>query len=347
MEVLGQDRREGLGRRAESRVLLLTLILVSILLLLSSLYSAEASVFRKARETVIDAAAPVLAVFAGPIAAIQNMVGEVGDYFNVHKQNKALREENAELRQWMNEALALRETLAAYEALEAYHAPPEAQPINAVVIGESNDVFSHSMLVNASAADGVKRGQAVVDAAGLVGRIVDVGKSASRVLLLTDVQSRAPVYIEGADIEGLLVGRTKARPAISFTESSEPVVFKPGQRVLTSGAGGVLPRGLPVGVVVDDQDGEAIVDLYANYARTRLVRVINYEFPSLETPAEGGPEEGAYEPAAIERAEPDGTAPLVAEQAAPETPVDTSDEPSAPAEPVDTDDEPSLEPIDE
>lgn len=333
MEVLGHDRREGLGRRADSRVAVLTLTLVSILLLLSSLYSAEASVFRKARETVIDAAAPALSVFAGPISYIQNLVGDVSDYFNVLKQNQALREENAELRQWMNEALALRETVKSYEALKAYHAPPDAHPINAVVIGESNDVYAHSMLVNVGRSDGVARGQAVVDSAGLIGRIVDVGRSASRILLLTDVQSRAPVYIEGADVEGLLVGRTKAQPAISFTENSDPVVFKPGQRVLTSGAGGVLPRGLPVGVVAEDRDGEAIVNLYANYARTRLVRIINYKFPSLEdTPSsdELQPNDAA-DPAAEQETEQDETAPVFAEHAA--------------AAPTETDDEPTPEPV--
>lgn len=325
MDVLGQDRREGLGRRADSRVGLLTLSLVSILLLLPSLYSAEASVFRKARETVVDAAAPALALFAGPISYIQSVVGEVGDYFNVLKQNEALRQENAELRQWMDEALALRETVAAYEALNAYQAPPETKPVNAVVIGESNDAFSHSMLVNAGRGEGVAPGQAVVDPNGLVGRIVDAGGAASRVLLLTDVQSRVPVYIEGADVEGLLVGRTKARPTVSFTESSEPVLFEPGQRVLTSGAGGVLPRGIPVGVVVEERDGEAVVDLYANYARTRLVRVINYEFPGLDDVAT---DEDAPHVAAPAPAEPQAVA-------------------ARDNEPVQTDDEPLQEPFEE
>jgi rod shape-determining protein MreC len=342
MDVLGQDRREGLGRRAESRVTLLTLIFVSILLLLSSLYSAEASVFRKARETVMDAAAPALEMFSGPINYIQKTVGDVRDYINVMKQNQALREENAELRQWMNEALALRETVAAYEALSAYHAPPGVHPINAVVIGESNDVYSHSMLVNAGGTDGVKRGQAVIDATGLVGRIVDVGQNAARVLLLTDVQSRAPVYIEGADVEGLLVGRTKARPAISFTESSEPVIFKPGQRVLTSGAGGVLPRGIPIGVVAAESEGEAIVELYANYARTRLVRVVNYQFPELEPDEAEAPvavdEAVAIEPEAAQvTANAPAPAALVAAEAAPAAP-----EAAAAA---DADEETSPEPV--
>jgi len=301
MDVLGQDRREGLGRKADSKFVLLLMILVSILLLLSSLYSAEASVFRKARENVLDAAAPILSIFAGPIAYVQGVVGDVGDYFNTLEQNQALREENAELRQWMEEALRLRETIAVYERLQNYYAPPEATPIDGFVIGESNDAFSHSMLVNAGARDGVERGQAVLDDQGLVGRIVDVGNNASRILLLTDVQSRVPVYVEDANLEGILVGRTKSKPSISFTASSVPVTLTPGQRVLTSGAGGSLPRGLAVGVIAGADKGEAVVDLYADYARTRMVRVIDYEFPAFE--------EAPVEPAGSSEAEPARAAP--------------------------------------
>lgn len=290
MEILGQDRREGLGRKAESRAVLVTMLVASFVLLLSSLYSAEASVFRKARESVMDAAEPVLALFAAPISYVQGVVGDIGDYFNVMEQNKALRAENAELRQWMDEALALRKTLGQYETLKAFHAPPDARPINASVIGDSNDAFTHAMLVNAGAPDGVERGQAVIDDKGLVGRIVETGKAASRILLLTDAQSRVPVFVEDANLEGILVGRTNARPAISFTLSAEPASFQKGQRVLTSGAGGVVPRGLPVGEIVEERDGEAVVDLYADYARARLVRIIDYKFPELEPlPAEAAP----------------------------------------------------------
>lgn len=282
MEVLGQDRREGLGRRAHSRALLVPLTVVSAFLLLSSLYSAEASVFRKARESVLDAAAPVLAIFAGPIAYLQDVIGDVGDYFKVIEQNRALRAENAELRQWMDEALALRKTLTQYEKLKAFKAPPESTPINAFVIGDSNDAYNRAMLVNAGAADGVLRDQAVVDDRGLVGRIVETGRKASRILLLTDARSRVPVFVEDVNLEGILVGRANSRPTIRFTEGTGAAEFAAGQRVLTSGAGGVVPRGLPIGVIVDVGEGEASVDLYADYARARLVRVINYEFPKLE-----------------------------------------------------------------
>ncbi len=303
MEFLGQDRREGLGRRAHSRFNLILLMLVSVLLLLSSLYSAQASVFKKAREGVMDAASPVLMLFAGPINAVNNMAGSIGDYFNVMEQNRALRAENAELRQWMAEALELRETVASFEALEGYRAPPGAQPITAFVIGEANDAFARSMIVNAGRSSNIEVGQAVVDNHGLVGRIVEAGGSASRVLLLTDIQSRVPVYVEGADVEGILVGNTRSMPAISFTARAEEAETAPGQRVLTSGAGGALPRGLPVGIVSGERKGEIIVNLYANYSRTRMVRVINYAFPEIDAGGESASAESEAEASAEAPAE--------------------------------------------
>lgn len=285
MEYLGQDRREGLGRRSAPRFVLVLLILVSVLLLLSSLYSAQASVFKKAREGVIDAAAPVLELVAGPIAYVNELIGYVGDYFRVLEQNEALREENAELRQWMQDALELRSIVASYEGLQTYQAPPEAQPIDAFVIGEANDAFSRSMIVNAGRARNVETGQAVVDENGLIGRIVHTGVNASRILLLTDIQSRVPVYIEGADVEGILVGNTRKKPVIDITVDGEGVVAARGQRVLTSGAGGALPRGLPVGIVDRVGDEDIVIGLYADYVRTRMVRIINYEFPDPDEAA--------------------------------------------------------------
>lgn len=298
MEVLGQDRREGLGRKANSRVILIVLILVSVFLLLSSLYSAQASVFEKAREGVLDAASPVLKVLSGPVAYVNGLIGYVSDYFAVLEQNEALRQENEELRQWMNEALELRTVVAGYEGLQSYQAPPEALPIDAYIIGEANDAFARSMIINAGRRKNVEAGQAVVDADGMIGRVVHTGANASRVLLLTDVQSRVPVYIEGADIDGILVGRTRARPTISIIETAEEVEILPGQRVLTSGADGVLPRGLPVGLV-EQGSGDPEVDLYANYNRARMVRVINFSFPALGA-ADPSPLEASADEEAVE-----------------------------------------------
>jgi rod shape-determining protein MreC len=289
MELLGRETRERFGLRSRSQVGILLFSLVSVLLLLSSLYSAEASVFKKAREAAIETASPILEFLSGPIGWIEDRIGAVNDYFRVLEQNKALREENAALRQWEEEARSLRSVIAALEELEAYEAPPAAKPINAFVVGEANDAFVHSMIVNAGAKEGVIRGFAAVDERGMVGRIVDVSPNAARILLLNDVQSRIPVFVEGSYVEGILAGRSTARPAIATTKLANGSLIQPGQRVVTSGAGGILPRGLLVGVIAEVNDKEATVALAADYARSRMVRIIDYKFPDVEPTPLGAP----------------------------------------------------------
>ncbi|MEZ5914026.1 MAG: rod shape-determining protein MreC [Parvularculaceae bacterium] len=254
MDVLGQDKREVFGLRSNSHTGTLLFALVSLILLLSSLYAAEASVFKKARETAMETASPVLKLFSGPIGWINDRVGDVGDYFRVLEQNKALREENAALRQWEDEARSLRAVISALEELDAYEAPPAVKPINAFVIGEANEAYAHSMIVNAGANAGAAVGYAAVDERGMVGRIVDVSKSASRILLLNDIQSRIPVFVEGSFVEGLLIGKSTSNLSIAITMLANGDRIEKGQRVITSGAGGVLPRGLTVGVIGFESD---------------------------------------------------------------------------------------------
>ena len=344
MDVLGQDRREVFGSRSNSQVGLLLFSLVSLILLLSSLYAAEASVFKKARETALEAASPVLTFIAGPIGWVRDRVGDVGDYFRVLEQNQALREENAALRQWEDEARSLRSVIAALEELDVYTAPPTSRPINAFVIGEANDAYAHSMIVNAGTKDGAAAGFAAVDERGMIGRIVDVSANASRILLLNDIQSRIPVFVEDSFVEGLLVGRSTTNPTIAITMLANGDRIEPGQRVITSGAGGVLPRGLAVGVVSKVTDKEATVELSADYARTRLVRIIDYAFPQVEESDEAvAPpvEEAPSKPPEKKPVTRPAPQPQQAAAAQPETPVS---EPQVAADaPVDIAPQPAID----
>ncbi|MGD9799875.1 MAG: rod shape-determining protein MreC [Parvularculaceae bacterium] len=320
--MLGHDRREVFGLKANSHTGLLLFSLVSLILLLSSLYAAEASVFKKARETAMETAAPVLALFAGPIGWVHDRVGDVSDYFRVLEENKALREENAALRQWEDEARSLRAVISALEELDAYNAPPAAKPINAFVIGEANEAYAHSMIVNAGAKDGAEVGFAAVDERGMIGRIVDVAPNASRILLLNDIQSRIPVFVEGSYVEGLLVGRSTSNPTIAITMLANGDRIEPGQRVVTSGAGGVLPRGLTVGVISKLTEKEAIVELSADYARTRLVRIIDYDFPQVDEATPEPVDESVSAPTTEDAAPPRAATAPAAQAAATPPPAD-------------------------
>jgi hypothetical protein len=116
----------------------------------------------------------------------------------------------------------------------------------------------------------------------------------------------------------------------------------------------VLPRGIPIGVVAAEREGEAIVDLYANYARTRLVRVVNYKFPTVEPveeeePSADGTDEAGREAAAVApetvQAAANATAPVSAPAALIAAEHTQAAPPPAPPEPADADEETSPEPV--
>lgn len=278
-------RRSGAMRREPRRAGVVFFFSVSVSMVVFSLYGAQASVFEKAREAVIDVFEPVLDLLSGPIGWINGRLGNVEDYFRVHEENRRLREENAELRVWMEESLSLRRQISYYETLLETRQPAPATFVDARVIGETNGPFDRALILSAGKKDGVKAGSAVVDQAGLLGHVVTAGDGAARVLLLTDFESRVPVFIEDAGVAALLVGRSAGPPVLEFFEVAPTTVIRPGARVVTSGAGGVLPRGIAVGEVLARPNAGGRADaisvrLFSNFRTPNLVRIVNYSFPA-------------------------------------------------------------------
>lgn len=278
-EYVGHERWKGVSHGSAPGLFLFVMIAAASALLLSGFHFDRVSVYSShARQKLVDIMSPALGFFATPVYRISTVVGYGRDYVRVLQQNSDLRRENAGLRHWKMQAQELRQILSAYEGLHSYTPPPRSRTIDAFVIGETGDAFARSMIVNAGRNHGVRNGYAVIDENGLAGRVVDAGAVASRVLLLTDLQSRIPVYIEDAGVEGILAGNTEKRPLITALPESDRAMVFPGQRVLTSGTDGMLPRGLPVGSVAGT-GGEIPVSLYADYVRMRLVRIVGYGFP--------------------------------------------------------------------
>ena len=110
-------------------------------------------------------------------------------------------------------------------------------------------------LVNAGTRDAVGRDQPVVANGGLVGRVASVGARSARILLLTDLNSRIPVTVGPAGHRGILVGDNSRRPSLRYLDADSGVGV--GDRVVTTGDGGIFPPGLAVGNVVSVEGGEA------------------------------------------------------------------------------------------
>src|SRR5258708_31967475 len=125
--------------------------------------------------------------------------------------------------------------------------------ITARIMGESNRPFIKTLILNAGTAQQVKKGQAVVDDRGLLGRIYVSGERTSWVILLTDLNSRVPVVIEPSHRRAILTGDNTPSPRLELDVGDGPI--KAGDRVISTGDGGLLPPDVPVGVIMGEGGG--------------------------------------------------------------------------------------------
>jgi len=253
--------------------LVLTLTIASVLLV----GRAESYLVDRTRQVMTDLSAPLLELASRPVAAVRNFIASTDEYAYVFEENARLRAENEALREWREKALVLERRVSRFEALLDVTVDPSIQYATGKIIGDSGGPFVHAFIVNVPAADGAEAGQAVVDDDGLIGRVVSSGATASRVLLLTDLNSRIPVRVEPEGYRAIAVGDNSRFPKIQFL--APEARLKQGDRVVTSGHGGLMPPDLPVGMVVMASDGSPRLQTYSEFDRTSSVRILKYEFP--------------------------------------------------------------------
>lgn len=121
--------------------------------------------------------------------------------------------------------------------------------IPAEVIGRDPTNWSNSLIIDKGAVLGIRQGKAVISMKGLIGRVLEVGRHSSRILLITDPNSKVGAVIQRNRQGGILVGRPDGRCKIIYIALDSDVVK--GDKVITAGFGGVFPKGILIGDVVD------------------------------------------------------------------------------------------------
>lgn len=310
-------------------VALIVAIVVAVALLMSDrreTFQAEAyGASRKAADAVT---APVTGAMATPLRWIGDGANGIKGYFFAVSENRRLKAELKEMQQWREVAIALRDTNDRYRTLLGLRTDPPIPMVGARIISDSRGPFANTRLANTGKEKGVKPGQPVMSENGLVGRVIGVTTGVSRVLLLTDVASRTPVMIDRTNARAILTGDGSDNPKLEYLRGKEPV--RQGDRILTSGDGGVLPRGLPVGAAVKGIDGQWRVALASDAAPIDYVRILLFEDFSqlanfqelgrmtLPPPTQGSPQSVGVAPApAAPATAPTTAAPRPAPQAAP------------------------------
>lgn len=247
-------------------------ILVFCLLLLAIVWRIDSPRVERFRMAVIDRVVPNMEWAMAPVTATMNIVRDFQSYARIYEQNQELRRELQQMKAWKEAALQLELKNARLLDLNKVRLDPELTFVTGVVLTDSGSPFRKSVLLNIGERDGLHAGWAAMDGIGLVGRVSGLGQETSRVLLLTDSNSRLPVTIQPSGQTAILTGDNSPLPAIDFLE--KPELVRPGDRVVTSGDGGVFPADLLVGQLVEARDGQYRVRLAADFERLAFLRVL-------------------------------------------------------------------------
>ena len=261
------------ARRAMiERITIPLLVLVSAVMIV--LGKADQVVLESLKNSVMDAAAPALEMLSRPSGLVDTAVGRARDFLTVYQENARLAQENERLLGWQQAALKLASENAQLRDLLRVAPEPATSYVTARVIANSGGTYARSVIVNAGRENGVVRGEAAVTGEGLVGRVSEVGSRAARILLITDLNSRVPVIAEGSRQRAVLAGDNSEHPSLRYLEAGAAVRI--GDRIVTSGQGGVFPPGLPVGVVAVFNGELARVELFVELSRVDYLRLVDY-----------------------------------------------------------------------
>lgn len=282
-EPLARDRNAREDYISPVRRLLIGLLVLSMLGLFA-VWRIDSPRVERLRAAIIDAVVPSFDWAMAPVTTFANLISDFRSYNRIYEQNLELRRELQIMQAWREAARRLDQENAKLRDLNNLALDPQLTYISGIVLADSGSPFRQSVLLNVGARDGILDGWPTMDGMGLVGRISGVGDDTSRVILVTDTSSRIPVTIERSGQRGILAGDNTITPHLEFIEDRDRL--QAGDRIVSSGDGGVFPAGLLVGHVVVDADGRLRARLAADFERLEFLRVLRSQRTErIEDPA--------------------------------------------------------------
>ena len=284
MDISGYNRPQ--RRRNTRRGLAAFFVLASIIIMLAD--RQQKSMLASGRLTADDFSSKIMGFIATPVRGIEALLVGAEARTNAFDNAAALRTEVERLRGYENRVLDMEMRVRRFEDMLSFDSSSDLSQgrIIARAVSESKGLFVHSALINAGKNKGVKTGYAVMTTDGLYGHIVRSGSVSARVLLLNDINSRISVMDQRSQSRAIMVGGNTNHPKLEYVALSAD--WKIGDRVITSGDGGVLPRGLAIGAVVADKSGGFAVDLF--YLQKPVDWVWVYPYAPIPIPEDDVPE---------------------------------------------------------
>jgi rod shape-determining protein MreC len=270
--------RPGWSRRAQYGLFFSFLgviagIVVGLILLAVSLLAPKT--FSDIRGAALNITGPVATALHEVTATAQGLASGAGDYWDAARQNGELKRQNHAMLQRMVEARAIMHENRQLKALLELRQHSRDTVAVGRIVGSSFNSPRRFAILSAGASDGIREGMPVRSPDGLIGRIVDVGQLASRVLLVSDRTSIVPALLLRSNIPVIAQGRGDGTVEVRPLEVGRNP-FRTGDLIITSGTGGLYPPLVPVGRVIKLKDDGANATPLADPSKTR--------FPIVEPP---------------------------------------------------------------
>jgi rod shape-determining protein MreC len=237
----------GVKRPGRDKLVFGSLIVAALALIVANKLDVPA--LGVARTALQDVSAPLLRVAAQLLAPALNFGRTLAEWQTLADERNKLREENDRLKGWEARARALERQTVALTEMTRMVEESQLGFVTARVVTGTGGSFVRAALVDAGRSSGIKPGYPVMSAQGLAGRIIAAGNTSARLLLVTDYNSRIPVVIGANAVRAVMQGDNGPLPRIAYLPPDSRI--QPGDDVFTSGVGGLFPRGLRIGKVVD------------------------------------------------------------------------------------------------
>ena len=231
---------------------------------------------KEIRINLTDAVLPITETIFHPIKSISNFVD---DFKNLNQAREVVKVLETQVRELQEELIVTQGLMIQNRRLREqtnFVAFPDTKIITGRVVTHSGGPFLKSMLINIGEDNGARLGQAVVSEYGLVGVIVEVASRFARVLQITDINSQIPVVTENTRDPAIIKGDNSRFLKLKFIPNDSLLAV--GDRIVTSGHGGLLPPDIPIGHIAEIDGTSVLVSSLVDWDRLDYIRILDYRF---------------------------------------------------------------------
>tara|TARA_B100001123_G_scaffold430079_1_gene549456 strand:+ start:1158 stop:2006 length:849 start_codon:yes stop_codon:yes gene_type:complete len=258
-----------LRKGTKQRYSLFALALLSILLIF--LETIETKPLNRIRSGIKDLVYRGAVVATYPAKIFSSSYNTIESHFALYKNYNNLLEENSKLKNNISKSDFLKfENIQLKEIIEEQVESP-FNLISSRVMLDKQSPYLNSFVINNGSNKNIKNGMAVLDKQNFIGRIVDVNYFSSRVLLITDLNSKIPVISEPSGSHAILSGHGEKDPTLEYLSKNHNI--KNGDKIYTSGKEGIFIPGITIGEALI-KDKEIIVNLYSDLNQITFVNII-------------------------------------------------------------------------